>query len=467
MATQYALIIGVNNYQDFPTLKKAEADARAVADALQSGVLGEFDTIEVLVEGVTAKKAGIAIKRFFTQTQITKDDFLLLFFAGHGHRNIIDEKLYFALEDSQQDFLESTAVDCAHLRSWMKHSSSKKQLILLDCCYSGHFLDARDAGVQPEKSDFINTLGRFAITSAAKNQKAYESIEGSEHFPNSPFTQALLDGLNSIKAINSDGELTARSLHRYIKEQLLTRASSQEPKIFGPEGDNDLILKSRIKKSLPEGLYRKLFNQDPDVRLGSVSRLRRVVKDDHNYLPAAIEVLNQLESKERDRHVYIDLIDLLTSLTEQNKKQDIHTRFSKAVAGSKIKAPLVITSSKIKLPGNVFQDKLKSGGLGPKMVVVPAGEFLMGSPVTEDGRFLDEGPLHEVKLETFALAETTITYNEYEMYCNVVGKNLPDDKGWGKANRPVVNINWDDANHYLQWLSGQTGKIYRLPSEAQ
>ncbi|MEN8220167.1 MAG: SUMF1/EgtB/PvdO family nonheme iron enzyme [Pseudomonadota bacterium] len=47
------------------------------------------------------------------------------------------------------------------------------------------------------------------------------------------------------------------------------------------------------------------------------------------------------------------------------------------------------------------------------------------------------------------------------------GRTKPDDKGWGRANRPVMNVSWYDATAYAEWLSEQTGKQYRLPTEAQ
>ncbi|GAB2198324.1 SUMF1/EgtB/PvdO family nonheme iron enzyme [Sessilibacter sp. MAH4] len=465
MAKRYALVIGSNNYQNFPTLKKAEADALAVEKLLSDHVLGEFDSIVSLTQNVTNKETSIAIKRFFTDPNIEKDDFLLLFFAGHGHRDIIADKLYFAFEDSDPDFLEATALDCYHLRNWMRYSASKKQLVLLDCCYGGHFLESR-GDINPIQSDLIdqNTRGRFVITSSAKNQKAYEKIEGSFNTPNSPFTHAFIEGLQTGKVKNNEGVISVRGIYNYINNYVAGLSTLQEPKLFGPDGDSDLILKAITEKVLPEGLHKKLFSNDPDVRLGSVIRLRRLVKDDISYLNVARKTVIDMDAKERDRHVYLELTDLqrfLSSQINQSAELNINTPSNNPAV------PTIITDSKTHQPGDVFQDTLKDGSLGPRMVVIPAGEFLMGSPDDEVGRYENEGPQHLVSLESFALSETVVTFYDYDLYCKASEKVLPHDSGWGRNNRPIINISWDDANEFVLWLSEQTGKSYRLPSESQ
>ena len=105
----------------------------------------------------------------------------------------------------------------------------------------------------------------------------------------------------------------------------------------------------------------------------------------------------------------------------------------------------------------------------PEVVVVPAGSFLMGSPATEEGRDKDEGPVHRVWIAApFAVGVYEVTFAEWDA-CETSGGcgHSPDDNGWGRGRRPVMNVSWVDAKAYVRWLSSRTGKRYRLPSESE
>ena len=79
-------------------------------------------------------------------------------------------------------------------------------------------------------------------------------------------------------------------------------------------------------------------------------------------------------------------------------------------------------------------------------------------------------PVHEVTLALpFALSLYEVTFAEWDacVAAGGCGGHEPHDEGWGRASRPVVNVSWDDARVYAQWLSAQTGAAYRLPSESE
>ena len=103
------------------------------------------------------------------------------------------------------------------------------------------------------------------------------------------------------------------------------------------------------------------------------------------------------------------------------------------------------------------------------MVVVPAGSFTMGSPNTEAGRLDFEGPQHTVRIESlFAVGVYEVTFAEWDRCVSAgVWGYLPDDEGWGRGNRPVINVSWGDAMVYTRWLTRETGHLYRLPTEAE
>ena len=98
------------------------------------------------------------------------------------------------------------------------------------------------------------------------------------------------------------------------------------------------------------------------------------------------------------------------------------------------------------------------------MVVVPAGDFVMGSNDT-----IYEKPEHKVKIaNSIAIGRREVIFDEWDA-CVADGacKYRPDDHGWGRGTRPVIDVSWDDTKTFLSWLSQKTGKQYRLPSEAE
>jgi formylglycine-generating enzyme required for sulfatase activity/uncharacterized membrane protein len=105
----------------------------------------------------------------------------------------------------------------------------------------------------------------------------------------------------------------------------------------------------------------------------------------------------------------------------------------------------------------------------PEMVSLPTGRFIMGSPQNEAGRFGNETQ-HVVEIaKPFAIGRFDVTFDEWEACVKDGGCNVyrPSDEGWGRGNRPVINIGWDDSQSYLAWLTKKTGLHYRLPSEAE
>jgi len=106
----------------------------------------------------------------------------------------------------------------------------------------------------------------------------------------------------------------------------------------------------------------------------------------------------------------------------------------------------------------------------PEVVVIPAGNFMMGSPEDEPQRGDREGPQHEVIImKPFAIGKFEVTFNEWDACVTAGGCNgyEPGDRGWGRGLRPVILISWDHAKAYVSWLSDRTGHRYRLLSEAE
>lgn len=147
-------------------------------------------------------------------------------------------------------------------------------------------------------------------------------------------------------------------------------------------------------------------------------------------------------------------------------------------------------------PGETFADTLANAGRGPRMVVIPAGRFVMGSPDSEDGRERVEGPQRELRFQRgFALGQSEVSVAEFRRFVEATSYVTDAERGgssatyderggrlvkrrgvdWRRDFRgskardadPVVHVSWNDAAAYARWLADSSGKAYRLPNEAE
>ena len=114
-------------------------------------------------------------------------------------------------------------------------------------------------------------------------------------------------------------------------------------------------------------------------------------------------------------------------------------------------------------PPSLFQDTMVDGSLAPEMVIIQGRKFIRGDARGDS----DERPPTAVNPGTFAIGIFEVTFDEYDRFCTATNRDLPDDEGWGRGDNPVVNVSWQDAKAYTEWLGNKTRKRYRLPSDAE
>jgi formylglycine-generating enzyme required for sulfatase activity len=163
-----------------------------------------------------------------------------------------------------------------------------------------------------------------------------------------------------------------------------------------------------------------------------------------------------------------------TGLTQQELEAQIATLKAETAAlavsarlealsqQQRLSAPPVI----FRVPGALAE--FKDCADCPQMVVIPAGEFTMGAPVSEQGAGAEAQ--HRVTIATpFAVSKFEISFDEWDACAAQGGCRgyRPDDEGWGRRASPVMNISWEDAKSYADWLSHKTGHTYRLLSESE
>ncbi|MCB1734396.1 MAG: SUMF1/EgtB/PvdO family nonheme iron enzyme [Gammaproteobacteria bacterium] len=118
-------------------------------------------------------------------------------------------------------------------------------------------------------------------------------------------------------------------------------------------------------------------------------------------------------------------------------------------------------------PNQAWLDAIKAKLPVPETVAIPAGSFRMGCVSGKDCSS-DEKPVHTVNVPAFEMTRTEITFDQWDA-CVALGgcKQDPNDQGWGRGQRPVINVSWDGVQEYIAWLNAQTGGGWRLPSEAE
>lgn len=333
---------------------------------------------------------------------------------------------------------------------------------------------------------------------------------------------AASEGLAKLKQLpgtQADVERLSQQLSELQKVRpLLARAANlmQQGKALAPEGDNALALYRQVLKidagnSVARQGIEQIQRHVLDKALGAIASddfagadqaLARAAK----ILPgsqALQDTRGRIEGIRRQRATSI-LAQARTALDSGNLKlaeklkqkalaisPDVHgvDAFDKRMHNARLYASYK--------PGQVFADRFVDiNGHGPAMVVVPTGSFLMGSSDDAPGHEDNESPRHRVTItKGFAISRSEITVGQFREFVAASGY-MPDsvrlggasvydgrsgvmrnDSGatWkddyaghpAESSLPVVNVSWNDAHAYVQWLSQRTGKHYRLPSESQ
>ena len=176
---------------------------------------------------------------------------------------------------------------------------------------------------------------------------------------------------------------------------------------------------------------------------------------------------NDLTRSDRDPNPLRDAWNKVESVnTAEAYEQFIETYAGKEGATLYIRSAKAALNGLILKPGKIIKDC----AVCPELVVVPRGSFLMGSTKGEAGRNSNEGPMHTVNIQyMLAVGVYEVTFDEWDSCLNNGGCEgyRPDDEGWGRGRRPVINVKWSDAQNYVMWLSEKAGRQYRLLSESE
>lgn len=230
MANRFALLIGNSEYQDseYTRLLSPIEDVLSLAKLLHDPDIGAFDEVVQLINE-SESRIRREISRLFRKR--AKDDLLVLYFSGHGVKDDRGQ-LYFAAVDTDKDLLRATAIPAGFIRDEMDRCGSLRQVLLLDCCFSGAITRGKngpEAGASADTAEAfdVSGYGKIILTATDAIQYALEGGQISEAMQASVFTHYLVDGLQSGSADqNADGKIDLDELFEYVSEKV-TKATSR------------------------------------------------------------------------------------------------------------------------------------------------------------------------------------------------------------------------------------------------
>ncbi len=549
-----ALLIGVSEYESgLNPLPAAVKDVEAMQRVLANPEMGGFTEIAML-KNPQRQEMEDAIYELFSHGQ--KEDLLLFYFSGHG---ITDEsgRLYLSTRVTRKQngkLVTPSAVAANFVHESINGSRSQRQVIVLDCCFSGAIakgLTVKDDGTVDIRTQ-LGGKGRAILTSSSSTQRSFEQ-EGSEL---SIYTRYLVEGIEKgVADKDGDGWISVDELHEYASSKVQEASPAMTPNFF-PVEEGYRILLAKSPKDDPKLKYRKEVENRAQQGQGKFSvfarRMLDLKRDEWGLSPeegTAIEeeVLQPYREYERKRNEYEQaLVEAIkqeypfSSTAQKDLKEyqqylelrdeDIASIEKKVLSSKKAEyerdqqpvEKLLQPEQQIKsqeqykgqATSRVSQPKssatqtqqfefefatitVRSGflGIGKKtseitrtshraefftedlgngvlldMVSIPGGQFLMGSPESELGRYDWESPQHTVTIQPFNMGKYPITQAQWQAVAAFPKVEIdlnPNPSGFKGVNRPVEQVSWDDAIEFCARLSQKTGRNYRLPSESE
>ena len=482
-----AVIIGnqIYQHQDVPSVDFAHNDA----DAMKRFVIGNLGYREGNVIDLrdatqaqmvsTFGNSGNHKGKLWSWLRGDLSD-VTVFYSGHGVPG--DGKGYLLPVDADPETADLNGYPIEVLYKNLAKLPAKSVTVYLDACFSGQTpkgsLMRAASGIMPEPRPPKTAKGLTVVTAARGDQMASWDEEAKHGL----FTRFLLEALwgaaDKGDFGNGDGTVSLGEVQRYLNEEMTYAAKRRyrRTQTVTVSGDEAVTL-AAVTAGVPSqvaSIAPAAPSPRPSFAITSLDQ-RMFVSGasllNVRALPGG-QAVGKFKSGEGGE---------VTGWTEHEGARWYRVAMAGGGAGfvfgeyltDKLASPVQPAvgvypkpAAPASTPGSVFKDCSDC----PEMVVVPSGSFMMGSPSSELERGRGEGPVHRVKIPTaFAVGKYEVTFEEWDACVSSGGCRAyrPADEGWGRGRRPVINVSWDDAKSYVEWLSRETGKAYRLPSESE
>ncbi|MCC5601808.1 SUMF1/EgtB/PvdO family nonheme iron enzyme [Nostoc favosum] len=517
MAKNWAIAIGINQYDYLQPLNFAKRDALLMQEFLsnEAGFEPIFffsdDSPELAGKSTRPTRTNLlrVLRQLFDNPFMGAGDNFWFFFSGHGIRYA--DRDYLMPCDGDPEDIENTAIAINFVSERLRRCGADNIVLILDACRNEG--KKTGEGIGRQTAEEARQQGVISIFSCIPQEYSYE-INALQQ---GAFTRALLEGLGI------QGKCaTVERLEQYLKFRVPElvhqyKNTRQTPYVIAePVNKSHLILVPRYATladiaTLKNDAYRAQSKRDFDLAkqlwirvlaaasgqdmeaieaLEEIARLRNssAIPDlPQQTIPQASKSVTNTNTQASSAEQFTTSTISTPSTPSKNpilpnwsRRRVIQTAgFAVAGLGLTIAVPRFWPSSlksfqfevvTVDARGNItnrsnseakhFVEDLENG-VTLEMVQIPGGTFMMGSPEEEAERYQNESPQHQVKVPGFFMGKYEITQAQYQA---IMGNNPSYFKA---KKRPVEQVSWDDAVEFCKKLSQRTGKTYRLPSEAE
>ena len=461
----WAVLIGIDEYAHAPNLESAVRDVRAVRAVLETRYGFHPSRIKQLLNAQATRK-NIENTLYALSREAGPEDSVFIYYAGHGQYDQARDHGWWVPTDGEPR-QAGTLITNANILRYVKGMQARHVYLVADSCFSGSLFGTRALPPITDRwyAELYKERSRWGLTSGATEPVADRGLGG-----HSPFAYFLLKLLRE----NEQPYLVPSTIHESLAP-LVANNTNQVPRSepltqTGDEGGQFVFRLTDIPSVSPappvvdltpyQQLQQKTEYQMELEKAWSI--VRKFVTTPGFTTEQRLQALKQFERDFPTANPHRDEVRLLRQQAEAEKKAVAQAQTENSAEADK--------ASIERYPaGHRFRDCPAC----PEMVVVPAGSFQMGD--LDDWNFWDlfvdsdERPVHDVTISyPFAVGKYEVTFAEWDT-CVVAGGcvHRPRDNGWGRGNRPVIDVSWQDAQKYVRWLSSETGKTYRLLSEAE
>ncbi|NEP61763.1 MAG: SUMF1/EgtB/PvdO family nonheme iron enzyme [Symploca sp. SIO2G7] len=477
--TNWALVIGINDYHRLRSLKYAERDALLVRDFFSQEA--EFEKIFYYSDNSpeftdsdgfsqntkpTYTNLRYFLLDFFEKPRLKSGDNFWFFFSGHGIRH--QDRDYLMPCDAHPRDVEATAIPVNYITERLRRCGADNVVLLLDACRNEGSKSGLGIGMETHQ-------GVITISSCAPSETSYEIKEIQQ----GAFTYALLESLR----IQGEGNCaTVERLYKRLRYRVTEInhyygiKNRQTPyAIAEPASKYHLILLPRQATEQDITTLREDAQDaelEGDYELAEQLWIRVLALSPAD--PKALKSLKRIWGKLKN----LAKLPLLEPSPESGNKSQTIQPSQKKQGVLKFQSfgfdVVTIDSQGKEINRNRRQAKFFAENLGNgvtlEMVSIPRGKFLMGSPTSEKGRKDTESPQHEVTVQTFFMGKYPVTQAQWKAVAALpkINRDLKAEPSEFKGdNLPVEQVSWYDAVEFCARLSQKTERTYRLPSEAE